>query len=398
MLMDTKIKSTLYEERGVSSDKPEVHAAIKNLSKGIFPTAFCKVHEDFAGDPNYCSILHADGAGTKSSLAYAYWKKTGDLSVWKGIAIDALVMNLDDLLCIGAAREQMFYSMTIGRNKRLVPGEVISAIIQGTQEFIEQLRMYGIKITYSGGETADVGDLVRTVIVDGTLAARMERKKVIVPAIREGDYIVGFSSTGQTAYENASNSGIGSNGLTSARHDIFSQEVAQEYPESFDTGNMSGKMYIGRYGLTDELQGTTAGKLILSPTRTYAPLVLSILDHITQREIHAVIHCSGGGQTKVLRFLPDNVRVIKNNLFPMPDLFTLIQSESKTSWQEMLDTFNCGHRLEMYFSSMDAAKTSIALAEELGIDAKLIGTVESKKKGEMPLVINCKGDTFEYML
>lgn len=393
------VKRDLYAERGVSSDKNEVHEAIKGLTPGIFPTAFCKIVEDHANNKKYCTIHHADGAGTKSSLAYAYWKETGDLSVWKGIAIDALVMNLDDLLCVGVTNEKLFYTMTIGRNKNLITSDVIKALIEGTAEFIERLRPYGINIHFAGGETADVADLVRTIIVDGTLDMRMKRKDVIIPEIAQGDCIVSLSSIGQSVYETEQNSGIGSNGLTSARHDVFSPAVAAKYPESYDTDNKSGKMYIGRFGLTDDIfpGGMTAGKYILSPTRTYAPLIVDILQRVRRQDIHAIIHCSGGGQTKVLRFLPDDVQVRKV-ITDIPDLFTLIQKESGEPWENMLKTFNCGYRMDIYCSTADVAAEIIQAARGYSIYAECTGSVHVRQDGEKPLVITTPHGVFEYSL
>jgi phosphoribosylformylglycinamidine cyclo-ligase len=369
--------SERYAARGVSATKEDVHAAIKHHDKGLFPGAFCKVVPDYlTGDPDYCIIMHADGAGTKSSLAYAYWRETGDLSVWKDIAQDALVMNLDDLICAGAT-DSILLSSTIGRNKRLIPGEVISAIISGTEELVNELRAYGVNIHTTGGETADVGDLVRTIIVDSTVVCRMKRSEVIDNSnIREGDVIVGFSSFGQAAWEHRYNGGMGSNGLTSARHDVFERSVGEKYPETFDHGVDAALVYNGSRKLTDPISetGLDAGKLVLSPTRTYAPLMKKVLEKY-RKDIHGAVHCSGGGQTKVLHFSGNN-HIVKDNLFPIPPLFRLIQSESKTSWREMYQVFNMGHRLELYVPEHLAAEL-IRMAAECAIEAKVIGRVEA---------------------
>lgn len=366
-----------YNLRGVSAGKEEVHNAIKNVDKGLFPKAFCKIVPDYlTGDPNYCIVMHADGAGTKSSLAYMYWKETGDVSVWKGIAQDALIMNIDDLLCVGAT-ENILLSSTIGRNKNLVTGEVIAAIINGTEELLETLRNQGIGIYSTGGETADVGDLVRTIIVDSTVVCRMKRSDVISnDNIQHGDVIVGLASYGQATYEDAYNGGMGSNGLTSARHDVFNKTLATRYPESFDPAVPSELVYSGTCNLTDSVDGVPvdAGKLVLSPTRTYAPVIKAMLDK-HRADIHGMVHCSGGAQTKVLHFV-DNVHVIKDNLFPIPPLFQLIQRESKTDWKEMYKVFNMGHRMEVYVPAA-VADSLIEISKEFGIDAQVIGRVES---------------------
>jgi phosphoribosylformylglycinamidine cyclo-ligase len=368
---------TRYTQRGVSSAKEDVHKAISKVDKGIFPKAFCKVVPDLLGDdPGYCTIMHADGAGTKSSLAYTYWKETGDISVWKGIAQDAIVMNLDDLLCVGAY-DNILLSSTIGRNKNLIPGEVISAIINGTEEILSKLRDLGIGIWSTGGETADVGDLVRTIIVDSTVVARMKRKDVIsLDKIKPGDVIVGLSSTGQASYESEYNGGMGSNGLTSARHDVFSKYLAGKYPESYDPSVPSELIYSGKMKLTDIVSGTgiSAGKLVLSPTRTYAPVIKKVLE-TARKDIHGMIHCSGGGQTKVLHFI-DKLHVVKDSLFPVPPLFTLIQEQSSTTWEEMYRVFNMGHRFEIYTSEKAALKI-IDIASSFNIDAKIIGHCET---------------------
>ena len=366
-----------YNLRGVSAGKEEVHNAIKNVDKGLFPQAFCKIVPDYlTGDPEYCIVMHADGAGTKSSLAYMYWKETGDISVWKGSAQDALIMNIDDLLCVGAT-ENILLSSTIGRNKNLITGEVIAAIINGTEELLETLREQGIGIYSTGGETADVGDLVRTIIVDSTVVCRMKRSDVISNhTIQPGDVIVGLASYGQATYETEYNGGMGSNGLTSARHDVFSKELASKFPESFDAAVPEELVYSGSRKLTDKIEGVSldAGKLVLSPTRTYAPVIKKILDE--QREnIHGMVHCSGGAQTKVLHFV-ENVHVIKDNLFPIPPLFKMIQEESKTDWKEMYKVFNMGHRMEIYISP-DYADSIIEISKSFGIDAKIIGRVEA---------------------
>ncbi|NMH27869.1 AIR synthase related protein [Flavobacterium silvaticum] len=370
--------SKRYAQRGVSAEKQEVHAAIKNIDKGLFPKAFCKIVPDYlTGDENFCLVMHADGAGTKSSLAYAYWKETGDISVWKGIAQDALIMNIDDLLCVGAT-DNIMLSSTIGRNKNLIPGEVLSAIINGTEELIAELKEFGVTIHSTGGETADVGDLVRTIIVDSTVTARMKRSNVIDNArIRPGDVIVGLSSYGQAHYEKGYNGGMGSNGLTSARHDVFSKELAEKYPETFDAAVPSDLVYSGQIKLTDSVEGSTidAGKLVLSPTRTYAPIIKKILSKFYPEDIHGMVHCSGGGQTKVLHFV-ENVHVIKDNLFDVPPLFKLIQEQSKTDWREMYQVFNCGHRMEIYVPEA-VAQDIISISESFGVEAKIVGRIEA---------------------
>lgn len=373
-----------YNQRGVSASKEDVHAAIKNIDKGIFPQAFCKIIPDIlSGDPSYCNIMHADGAGTKSSLAYTYWKETGDLSVWKGIAQDAIIMNIDDLICVGAT-ENILLSSTIGRNKNLIPGEVIAAIINGTEEILAELRNLGISIYSTGGETADVGDLVRTIIVDSTVTCRMKREDVISNHhIKPGNVIVGLASYGQASYETEYNGGMGSNGLTSARHDVFSKNVAQKYPESFDPGVPFDLVFSGNKKLTDPVQindteSITAGKLVLSPTRTYAPVIKQVLDKY-RKQINGIVHCSGGAQTKVLHFINDDVHVIKDNLFPIPPLFKLIHEQSGTDWKEMYKVFNMGHRMEIYCPE-DIAQDIINISQSFNIDAKIIGRVEAGNK------------------
>jgi phosphoribosylformylglycinamidine cyclo-ligase len=366
---------TRYNLRGVSAGKEDVHNAIKNVDKGLFPQAFCKIVPDFlTGDNDYCVVMHADGAGTKSSLAYMYWKETGDLSVWKGIAQDALIMNIDDLLCVGAT-DNILLSSTIGRNKNLVPGEVISAIINGTEELLEELRSQGIGIHSTGGETADVGDLVRTIIVDSTVICRMKRSEVISNKnIQAGDVIIGLASDGQATYEREYNGGMGSNGLTSARHDVFHKILATKYPESFDPSVPSDLVYSGSKQLTDSTNTSLdAGKLVLSPTRTYAPIIKKVLDGYRDA-IHGMVHCSGGAQTKVLHFV-DNVHVIKDNLFPTPPLFEMIQEESGTDWKEMYKVFNMGHRMEIYVAEKHAEEI-MAISESFGVSAKIVGRVE----------------------
>lgn len=371
--------------RGVSSQKEDVHAAIKNISKGLFPKAFCKIIPDMlGGDPEFCNIMHADGAGTKSSLAYVYWRETGDMSVWKGIARDAIVMNLDDLLCVGAY-DNILLSSTIGRNKNLIPGEVISAIISGTEEYLVQLRDLGIGIHSTGGETADVGDLVRTIIVDSTVTARMKRNDVISNHnIRPGDVIVGLASYGQTTYEDEYNGGMGSNGLTSARHDVFGKYLASRYPESYDTSLPQDLFYSGRLKLTDSVEGlsTDAGKLVLSPTRTYAPVLKRITEEM-RTEIHGMVHCSGGGQTKILHFI-DNLHVIKDKLFPLPPLFKIIRDESGAGWKEMYQVFNMGHRFEIYTDEKNADKM-IGIAAGFNMEAKIIGHCEASDKKKLTI-------------
>lgn len=371
------MSDTRYNLRGVSAGKEDVHNAIKKVDKGLFPQAFCKIVPDtLTGDEDYCIVMHADGAGTKSSLAYMYWKETGDLSVWKGIAQDALIMNIDDLLCVGAT-DNILLSSTIGRNKNLVPGEVISAIINGTEELLAELRNQGIGIQSTGGETADVGDLVRTLIVDSTVVCRMKREEVISNhTIQPGDVIVGLSSFGQASYESAYNGGMGSNGLTSARHDVFCHELATKYPESFDAAVPEDLVYSGSYKLTDSVKDSpiNAGQLVLSPTRTYAPIIKKILDD-HRSEIHGMVHCSGGAQTKVLHFV-DNVHIIKDNLFELPPLFKTIQQESKTEWKEMYKVFNMGHRMELYVAP-ELAKAIIEISKSFNVDAKIVGRVEA---------------------
>ncbi len=386
-------ESSKYSQRGVSSQKEDVHNAIRNISKGLFPNAFCKVIPDIlAGDPDFCTIMHADGAGTKSSLAYVYWKETGDMSVWKGIAQDAIVMNLDDLLCVGAV-DNILLSSTIGRNKNKIPGEVISAIINGTEEFLSILRDSGINIISTGGETADVGDLVRTIIVDSTVTCRLKRSDVIENKIQDGDVIVGLASFGQTTYESEYNGGMGSNGLTSARHDVFSAYLRVKYPESYDNEIPLNLVYSGNTGLTDIVPGTncTAGKLVLSPTRTYAPVVKKLLDEI-RPDIHAMIHCSGGGQTKVLHFA-ENIHIIKDNLFEAPPLFKLIQNQSGTPLREMLQVFNMGHRMEFYVPA-SRAELVIRTAKSFNIEAKIIGRCEAFNGKKLTILTG--EDSFEY--
>ena len=384
-----------YNLRGVSASKEDVHNAIKNIDKGIFPRAFCKIIPDIlGGDPEYCNIMHADGAGTKSSLAYLYWRETGDLSVWKGIAQDALIMNIDDLLCVGAV-DNILVSSTIGRNKLLIPGEVISAIINGTDELLSELREMGVGVYATGGETADVGDLVRTIIGDSTVTCRMKRSDVIDNAnIRVGDVIVGLASYGQATYEKEYNGGMGSNGLTSARHDVFAKYLAEKYPESYDKAVPEELVYSGNLKLTDFVEGSPldAGKLVLSPTRTYAPVVKKLLDEL-RPSIHGMVHCSGGAQTKVLHFIGDNCRVVKDNMFPVPPLFRTIKEQSNTEWQEMYKVFNMGHRLEVYLPEEYAAQV-IAISKSFNIDAQVIGRIEESKKKE--LVIKSEFGEFYY--
>lgn len=383
-----------YNLRGVSASKEDVHNAIQNVDKGLYPQAFCKIIPDFLGnDPDYCNIMHADGAGTKSSLAYVYWKETGDVSVWKGIAQDALIMNIDDLLCVGAT-DNILLSSTIGRNKNRIPGEVISAIISGTNELVEELAEMGVNIYPTGGETADVGDLVRTIIVDSTVTCRMRRADVIDNAnIKAGDVIVGLSSSGQATYEKEYNGGMGSNGLTSARHDVFANYLAQKYPESYNADIPQDLAYSGSRALTDEIDGLgiNAGKLVLSPTRTYAPVVKKLLQEL-RPNIHGMVHCSGGAQTKILHFV-ENLKVVKNNLFPVPPLFQLIQKESGTDWKEMYKVFNMGHRLEVYLPAEFADKV-ISISKSFGIDAHIIGYCEQSDRKE--LLIESEFGRFEY--
>jgi phosphoribosylformylglycinamidine cyclo-ligase len=382
-----------YQQRGVSADKEDVHKAIKNVDKGLFPRAFCKIVPDtLTGSEDHCVIMHADGAGTKSSLAYMYWKETGDLSVWKGIAQDAIVMNTDDLLCVGAV-DNILLSSTIGRNKFLIPGEVISALINGTEEVLQMLRVNGVDIRSTGGETADVGDLVRTLIVDSTVTCRMKRSDVIDNAnIRPGDVIVGLASYGQATYESEYNGGMGSNGLTAARHDVFSKILKSKYPESFDGAMDDSLVYSGNYGLTDEIDGVPldAGKLVLSPTRTYAPIIKKILDGY-RSQIHGMIHCSGGAQTKVLHFI-DSGHVIKDNFLPVPPLFRIIQKESGTPWPEMYKVFNMGHRMELYVPS-EIAEDIINISKSFNVDAQVIGKVEA---GDKKLTIRSEFGEFIY--
>ena len=375
-----------YNLRGVSATKDEVHQAIKNINKGLFSKAFCKIVPDYlTNDDDYCLVMHADGAGTKSSLAYIYWKETGDIAVWKGIAQDALIMNIDDLLCVGATNNIML-SSTIGRNKNIIPGEVISAIINGTEELIAELKKFDINIYSTGGETADVGDLVRTIIVDSTVTARMKRSEVIDNAnIKAGDVIVGLASFGQATYENEYNGGMGSNGLTSARHDVFSNELAQKYPESFDNNVPDNLVYSGKINLLDAVENSplNAGKLVLSPTRTYAPIIQQILKKYTSKEIHGMVHCSGGGQTKILHFI-NNLHIIKDNLFELPPLFKMIQEQSQTDWKEMYQVFNMGHRMELYVPN-EIAEDIIAISKEFNVDAKIIGKVESAENKKLTI-------------
>ncbi len=387
--------SKRYALRGVSASKEDVHNAIKNIDKGLFPQAFCKIVPDYlTHDDEYCLIMHADGAGTKSSLAYMYWKETGDISVWKGIAQDALIMNIDDLICVGAT-DNILLSSTIGRNKNLIPAEVLSAIINGTEELIEELKTFGVTIHSTGGETADVGDVVRTIIVDSTVTARMKRKDVIDNAnINPGDVIVGLASFGQANYEKSYNGGMGSNGLTSARHDVFDHYLATKYPESFDAAVPKELVYSGKVKLTDSVEKSPidAGKLVLSPTRTYAPIIKKILSQFTNKEIHGMVHCSGGAQTKVLHFVKE-VHVIKDNLFSIPPLFKLIQEQSKTDWKEMYQVFNCGHRMEMYVPE-HVAEAIIAISKSFGVEAQIIGRVEAFEGKK--LTIKSEYGVFEY--
>jgi phosphoribosylformylglycinamidine cyclo-ligase len=392
--------SQRYAMRGVSASKEDVHNAIKNIDKGLFPKAFCKIVPDYlTNDEDYCLIMHADGAGTKSSLAYMYWKETGDISVWKGIAQDALIMNIDDLLCVGAT-DNILLSSTIGRNKNLIPAEVISAIINGTEELIQELKSFGVTIHSTGGETADVGDLVRTIIVDSTVTARMKRSKVIDNAnIKPGDLIVGMASFGQANYEKNYNGGMGSNGLTSARHDVFANYLADKFPESFDSSVPKDLVYSGNIKLTDSVENSPidAGKLVLSPTRTYAPIIKAILDKYSSSDIHGMVHCSGGAQTKVLHFV-DNVHVIKDNLFPVPPLFQLIQEQSKTDWKEMYQVFNCGHRMEVYVPQ-EIVNDIIAISNSFGVEAQIVGRVEAMDSDihqNKKLTIESEFGKFEY--
>ena len=387
--------SKRYSQRGVSASKEDVHNAIKNVDKGLFPKAFCKIVPDhLTNDDDYCLIMHADGAGTKSSLAYMYWKETGDISVWKGIAQDALIMNIDDLLCVGAT-DNIMLSSTIGRNKNLIPGEVISAIINGTEELIAELKEFGVTIHSTGGETADVGDLVRTIIVDSTVTARMKRSDVIDNAnIQAGDVIVGLESFGQATYEKEYNGGMGSNGLTSARHDVFHKYLAEKYPESFDASVPEELVYSGNTKLTDVVADSPidAGKLVLSPTRTYAPIIKALLAKYSSEEIHGMIHCSGGAQTKILHFV-ENLHIIKDNMFAIPPLFKLIQEQSKTDWKEMYQVFNCGHRMEVYVKP-EVAEDIIAISKSFNVNAQIIGKVEASDTKK--LTITSEFGTFEY--
>ncbi|MCG2420000.1 phosphoribosylformylglycinamidine cyclo-ligase [Aequorivita sp. F47161] len=387
--------SKRYAQRGVSAGKEDVHKAIKNVDKGLFPNAFCKIVPDYlTGDKDYCLIMHADGAGTKSSLAYAYWKETDDLSVWKGIAQDALIMNIDDLLCVGAV-DNIMLSSTIGRNKNLIPGEVISAIINGTEELISEMKKFGVTIHSTGGETADVGDLVRTIIVDSTVTARMKRSNVVDNAnIKPGDVIVGLASFGQATYEKEYNGGMGSNGLTSARHDVFEKYLANKYPETFDASVPSELVYSGSKKLDDVVANSpiNAGKLVLSPTRTYAPIVKEILTQFSNKEIHGMIHCSGGAQTKILHFI-ENLHIIKDNMFDVPPLFKLIQEESKTDWKEMYQVFNMGHRMELYVPEEIASKI-IKISQSFNVDAQIVGRVEASENKK--LTISGENGTFTY--
>lgn len=380
--------------RGVSASKEDVHNAIKNVDKGLYPKAFCKIIPDIlGGDPEYCNIMHADGAGTKSSLAYVYWKETGDLSVWKGIAQDSLIMNIDDLLCVGAT-DNILLSSTIGRNKLLIPGEVIAAIINGTEELIHELDALGVKIISTGGETADVGDLVRTIIVDSTVTCRMKRSDVINNAnISTGDVIVGLASYGQATYENEYNGGMGSNGLTSARHDVFAKYLAEKYPESFDKNVPEELVYSGAMHLSDAVENVSvnAGKLVLSPTRTYAPVIKKILDSMRDK-IHGMVHCSGGAQTKVMHFV-ENKHVIKDNLFPIPPLFKLIHEQSGTDWKEMYKVFNMGHRMELYVKPEDA-QSIIDISNSFNIEARIVGRVKDAKENKLTII--SEHGTFEY--
>ncbi len=387
--------SKRYAQRGVSAAKEDVHNAIKNVDKGLFPKAFCKIVPDhLTGSNDHCLVMHADGAGTKSSLAYMYWKETGDLSVWKGIAQDALIMNIDDLLCVGAV-DNIMLSSTIGRNKNLIPGEVISAIINGTEEIISDLKKFGVTIHSTGGETADVGDLVRTIIVDSTVTARMKRSDVIDNAnIKPGDVIVGLASFGQATYETEYNGGMGSNGLTSARHDVFHKELASKYPESFDASVPEDLVYSGSKKLTDSVEGSPvdAGKLVLSPTRTYAPIIQKILSKVDRKHLHGMVHCSGGAQTKILHFV-EKLHIVKDNLFDIPPLFKLIQEESKTDWKEMYQVFNMGHRMELYVSPI-IANQIIEISESFNVVAQIVGRVEAATTKK--LTIKSSKGTFEY--
>ncbi len=384
-----------YNLRGVSASKEDVHNAIKDIDKGLYPKAFCKITPDYlANNPEYCNIMHADGAGTKSSLAYIYWRETGDLTVWKGIAQDALIMNIDDLLCVGAT-DNILVSSTIGRNKNIIPGEVISAIINGTNELCEELSNLGVRLFPTGGETADVGDIVRTIIVDSTVACRMKRSDVIDNAkIQSGDVIVGLSSTGQASYENNYNGGMGSNGLTSARHDVFANYLAEKYPESYDPSIPDNLVYSGQMKLTDKIEklGIDAGKLILSPTRTYSPIISLIIKEL-KGLIHGMIHCSGGAQTKILNFLEDGLKVVKNNMFPTPPIFDLIQKQSGTDWEEMYKVFNMGHRMELYIPEKYANQV-IDISRSFNVDAQIVGYVDQSDYKE--LIIDSEYGQFIY--
>ena len=387
-------KSGRYMQRGVSADKEDVHNAIANIDKGLYPKAFCKIIPDYlSNDDDYCVIMHADGAGTKSSLAYAYWKETGDISVWKGIAQDALIMNIDDLLCVGAV-DNILVSSTIGRNKNLINGEVLGEIINGSEEILEDLRSQGIGIFSTGGETADVGDLVKTIIVDSTVTCRMKRDQVINNAdIEVGDVIVGLASFGQATYEKEYNGGMGSNGLTSARHDVFNKSVAEKYPQTYDSAVPSDLVYCGKYNLTDKVEGTDldAGKLVLSPTRTYAPIIKKMLD-AHAKDIHGMVHCSGGAQTKILHFV-DDLQIVKDNMFALPPLFKMIHEESGTEWKEMYKVFNMGHRMELYVPAA-IAENLMAISKSFNVDAQIIGRVEAK--GEKKLTIKSEFGEFTY--
>jgi phosphoribosylformylglycinamidine cyclo-ligase len=388
------VSESKYNKRGVSSSKEDVHAAIKNADKGLYPKAFCKIVPDFlCGDKDFCNIMHSDGAGTKSSLAYVYWKETKDLSVWKGIAQDAIVMNVDDLLCVGAY-DNILFSSTIGRNKNHIPGEIISAVINGTEEVLEEFRNLGIGIWSTGGETADMGDLVRTIVIDSSVVTRMKRSDVISNnTIGDGDVIIGLASSGRTSYEKAYNSGMGSNGLTSARHDLFAPYLASKYPESLDTTLPYDLIYSGKYRLTDPIDGlnTDAGKLVLSPTRTYAPVVKKIIETM-RPELHGLVHCSGGGQTKVMHFV-ENVHIVKNNLFPLPPLFRMIHEQSGTAWEEMYKVFNMGHRFEIYTNQKNASEI-ISIAAGFNLEARIVGYCEASEGNK--LTLNSEFGTFEY--
>ena len=394
--MINKKSNNRYDLRGVSASKEDVHEAIKNIDKGLYPKAFCKVVPDYlSNDDDYCIVMHADGAGTKSSLAYMYWKETGDMSVWKGIDQDALVMNIDDLICVGVTNN-IILSSTIGRNKNLIPGNVISSIINGTEEIIEELNRYGVNIYSTGGETADVGDLVRTIIVDSTVTARVKRSEIIDNSnISDGNVIIGLSSSGQSTYENEYNGGMGSNGLTSARHDVFDKYLAKKYPESFDQSIPSELIYSGKIKLNQKIEGSPldAGKLVLSPTRTYAPVIKEILSSVVRSDIKGMVHCSGGAQTKILHFLNENLHAIKDNMFEVPILFDLIQKQSNTSWHEMYKVFNCGHRMELYVNPK-VADDIIKISKTFNIEAKIIGRVE--KSSEKKLTIISKYGEFLY--